>query len=108
MPQSKQCPKCSASMAEGFVLDTSHGTMGVSSWIEGPPEKSVWTGVKLTGRPRSEIATWRCGRCGFLENYAASPPDRSHEAAQRSQAALVIGIVLGAVFLILAGVLLLR
>ena len=102
----KQCPKCSGSMVEGFVVDASHGTMGVSNWIEGPPEKSIWTGVKLTGRPRSEITTWRCGRCGFLEHYAPTPPDRGQEAAQRSQALLIVAGSLGALVLILAGVLL--
>jgi hypothetical protein len=93
-------------MVEGFVVDASHGTMGVSNWVEGPPEKSIWTGVKLSGRPRSELATWRCGRCGFLEHYAPASPDRSHEAAQRSQVVLVIAITLASLLVVLAGVLL--
>ena len=108
MPQSKQCPKCSGAMAEGFVVDATHGGAAVSSWIEGPPEKNMWTGLKLTGKPRSEIATWRCNRCGFLEHYATAAPDRSHEAVQRKQAVAVLAVVAASVLLVLAGVLVLR
>jgi len=78
-------------MAEGFVLDKTHGGAGVSSWIEGAPVRSVWTGVNLTGREQSLIATWRCGHCGFLESYATGEPDGS-AAAQKRMAAMAIGI----------------
>lgn len=57
-------------MAEGFVIDNSEAGRSVSSWLEGPPKKSMWTGVKLDGKTPIEIATWRCGSCGFLESYA--------------------------------------
>ncbi len=82
--------------------------MGVLSWIEGPPQKSMWTGLKLSGRARSEIVTWRCNRCGFLEQYAVATPDRSREKAERSQALLVVLISLAAVLGILGLVLVLR
>ncbi len=106
--QSKQCPKCSSSMTEGFVLDATHGGTAVSSWVEGVTEKSMWTGVKVTGRARAEIASWRCGRCGFIEHYAAAAPDRSHETAQTKQALLMVAISLAVLLLVLAAVLLLR
>ena len=106
--QSKQCPKCSGSMTEGFVLDATHGAMTVSSWVEGAPVKSMWTGVKLSGRARSEVASWRCNRCGFLEHYAAATPDRKHEAAQRSQALMVVGITSAILLLVLGAALLLK
>lgn len=73
MAGSRTCPKCQASMAEGFVLDRSDSGRGVSSWIEGTPQKSMWTGIKLKGRTMIEIATWRCSSCGFLESYAVPP-----------------------------------
>ena len=95
-------------MTEGFVIDVTHGAYGVSSWVEGAPQKSVWTGVKVTGRPRSEIATWRCGRCGFLESYAVAAPDRSHEAKQRTQVVLVLAIVTAVLVALLGVILLLR
>lgn len=95
-------------MTEGFVADATHGGAAVSSWIEGAPQRSHWTGLKLTGSPRSEIATWRCNRCGFLEHYAAAAPDRSHETAQRKQAIMVVAIVFATLLPLLAGALLLR
>ena len=57
-------------MAEGFVIDHKDGRRAVSSWLEGVPDRSIWLGVKLGGRKPIEIATWRCGSCGFLESYA--------------------------------------
>ena len=72
MARSRTCPKCQGSMSEGFLLDQTYGSRGVSSWVEGAPEKSIWVGVKLHGRKPIEIATWRCGSCGFLESYAKS------------------------------------
>ena len=70
MVQSRQCPKCSSAMAEGFVVDHTHGGASVSAWVEGEPKKSFWTGLKLGGRTPVEITTWRCRRCGYLESYA--------------------------------------
>ncbi len=40
MAMRKDCPKCGASMSEGFVIDgDSNGGNKVSRWVEGPPEK---------------------------------------------------------------------
>ena len=64
------CPKCRTTMEPGFVLDQSHGVMAQSAWIEGAPERSFWSGVKLKGRERIPVMTYRCPRCGFLESYA--------------------------------------
>jgi hypothetical protein len=94
-------------MAEGFVLDKTHGGAGVSSWVDGVPVSSAWTGVNLKGREQLLIATWRCGRCGFLESYATGEPDGS-AAAQKRVALIVIGtatavmVVLGVVAALLA------
>lgn len=66
----RDCPKCQGRMAEGFVTDNSYGTVTVSNWFAGAPVKSMWTGLKLRKVEHYPIATWRCGRCGFLESYA--------------------------------------
>ena len=95
-------------MTEGFVLDATHGAVTVSSWVEGPPVKSMWTGVKLSGKARSDVASWRCNRCGFLEHYAPAAPDRKHEAAQRSQALMVVGVTSAILLLVVVAALLLR
>lgn len=70
MARIKTCPKCQASMSEGFVIDQTPGGRAVSAWLEGAPQKSKWFGVRLGGKKPIEIATWRCGSCGFLESYA--------------------------------------
>ena len=70
MARSRDCPKCGGAMAEGFLVDRTHGGAGVTAWVEGEPVKSVWTGLKLKGRARIDVSSWRCRRCGFLESYA--------------------------------------
>jgi hypothetical protein len=57
-------------MSEGFSIDKGYGTVDVTSWQEGKPQKSFWTGIKQS-KDRHEITTWRCDRCGYLESYAA-------------------------------------
>ena len=70
MMRSHSCPKCQSSMSQGFTVDRdSSGGHKVSHWIEGVPQKS-WFGLKTSKRATFEVQTWRCGRCGFLENYA--------------------------------------
>ena len=72
MPRDEMsCPKCRGAMQEGFVCDHSYGARLVSIWVEGVPEKSLLSGVKLKGRKTIETRTFRCTRCGFLEGYAA-------------------------------------
>lgn len=58
-------------MTEGFVPDEGYGTRKLLTWVEGQPKKSIWSGISLRGRRQITIRTLRCGRCGFLENYAA-------------------------------------
>lgn len=69
-PPRVECPKCARAMERGFLLDQTHGANTQSAWIEGMPERSVWTGLKLKGRRRLAVTTYRCTGCGFLESYA--------------------------------------
>lgn len=70
MAISRECPKCQGTMSEGFILDLGNDRKAVSGWFPGAPIRSFWTGVK-TGRTLPiDIKSMRCGRCGFLENYA--------------------------------------
>ncbi len=60
-------------MQEGWVLDQAHGgARAISSWVEGEPQQSFWFGLKLEGREPMAIVSWRCTRCGFIEQYAKS------------------------------------
>jgi len=68
--RSLNCPRCSGSMEVGFVVDEGYGTRTVAKWVAGEPERSVWTGLKLRGKAKQDVATYRCKRCGYLESYA--------------------------------------
>jgi hypothetical protein len=68
-PRSNSCPKCQAAMVEGFTLTDRDTYRRPTGWIAGPPRKRFLIGLKLPHKP-IDIQTWRCPRCGFLENYA--------------------------------------
>jgi hypothetical protein len=57
-------------MDEGFIADRIEGGHQVPQWVEGAPEKSFWTGLKIKGRSTFPVRTFRCRHCGFLESYA--------------------------------------
>ena len=63
------CPRCGNPMTTGYLLDNSQAPKPLE-WVEGAPEKSFWSGVKLKGRRRFPVVADRCERCGFLELYA--------------------------------------
>jgi hypothetical protein len=67
------CVKCGGEMEEGFLLDSTYGRLQ-SEWVEGAPEQSGWTGIKLKGKKQLPLVTFRCARCGYLESYAPSSP----------------------------------
>ena len=64
------CPKCQARMEEGYIVDYTYSGRGVSTWIEGAPERSRWTGLRIAKRRVLTTESWRCTACGFLETYA--------------------------------------
>ena len=64
------CPKCRAPMERGFLVDHTHGGVAPSEWADGLAERSFWTGVKMRGRERRRVETFRCESCGYLESYA--------------------------------------
>jgi hypothetical protein len=68
--RSLACPRCSGSMEPGYLVDEGYGTKAVPKWVAGDPQKSIWTGLKLRGRDRLDVSTYRCRRCGYLESYA--------------------------------------
>ena len=71
------CPKCSAEMEEGFVLDRTYGANLPSKWVEGEPVKSFWSGTKINNQNQYRVVTLHCVRCGFLESYATEQADNS-------------------------------
>jgi predicted nucleic-acid-binding Zn-ribbon protein len=69
MATEMKCPKCGSPMTTGFILDMNQGAK-TAEWVEGEPEKSWMTGLKLNNRRRFPLTADRCERCGFLEFYA--------------------------------------
>lgn len=64
------CPKCRARMEAGFIQDASQHQVRTSRWIEGAPEKSFFHGIRTKGKRQYDVVTYRCSRCGYLEEYA--------------------------------------
>jgi hypothetical protein len=65
-----ECAKCGGRMHEGFIKDEGHSATHPSKWVEGPPEKSFWMGLKTRGKKQVQVTTYRCDRCGYLESFA--------------------------------------
>ena len=57
-------------MEAGFIVDHAYAGVAPPEWAEGKVEKSEWTGVKILGKDRRAVQTYRCTKCGFLEAYA--------------------------------------
>lgn len=57
-------------MKEGFLIDSAHQAIRVGHWAEGAPEYWMLRILKMKGRKKLPIRSWRCSRCGFLESYA--------------------------------------
>ena len=71
--QPPTCPKCSSVMDSGFVIDKVGKEFAEApEWAEGVPERAFWIGLKLAGRERHAIVTYRCSACGYLESFAPS------------------------------------
>ena len=59
-------------MDSGFIVDFVHGTSFSEqpSWVPGPAEQSFWYGLKLGGKQRLPVVTFRCPKCGQLKSFA--------------------------------------
>jgi ribosomal protein L37E len=64
------CTKCEGAMEVGIIIDHTYGAITQSSWVEGKPERSIWTGLKTSGKEQYNVQTYRCQSCGYLESYA--------------------------------------
>jgi hypothetical protein len=61
-------------MTPGYLLEAGHhDARRVTQWVEGAPERSFWTGLRLGERQVLPVLTFRCPACGYLESYARPP-----------------------------------
>ena len=65
-----ECLRCRGRMEVGFTLDEGYGVYHVARWIAGEPVRSFWMGLKIRGRDKLAVTTYRCRSCGLLEHYA--------------------------------------
>ena len=66
----RTCLRCGGELEEGFLLDRTDSGYRQGEWVDGLPEKSVWTGLKLKGRRKIPLTTYRCVACGRLDFFA--------------------------------------
>jgi hypothetical protein len=64
------CRNCNGRLEEGHVLDEGYGARFAARWQPGTPKKSWIGGVKADKKSLLEIRSFRCEKCGLLENYA--------------------------------------
>ena len=59
-------------MEPGYIVDQGYAKATPAQWVSGEPEYSFWMGggLKLRGKDRLDITTYRCPRCGYVESYA--------------------------------------
>ena len=68
-----ECPKCKKAMSAGFLLGGNPSYYRtVVQWVDGVPQKSVWTGISIKKKLVRSVTTYRCTSCGYLESYARS------------------------------------
>ena len=61
-------------MEPGFLIDKGdHSMPSQQQWAEGIAERSFWSGLKLKGREKILVVTFRCPRCGLLQSFAPPP-----------------------------------
>jgi hypothetical protein len=65
------CPFCGRAMEEGFLLEKGDSnSASATAWVEGAPERSRWTGLKLKDRRVLRVKAYRCKGCGALASFA--------------------------------------
>ncbi|TMM47348.1 hypothetical protein [Qipengyuania marisflavi] len=69
MATPSRCLKCDGRMVEGHTIDMGYGSVTPARWQEGAPQKTWFGSIKTKKANLRDIASFRCERCGFLENY---------------------------------------
>ena len=57
-------------METGFIVDEGYGTRTISRWVRGEPQFGFFGNLKVRRKEGTDVATYRCTRCGYLESYA--------------------------------------
>jgi hypothetical protein len=66
-----ECPHCGRRMQPGFLLERGdNNRLSATRWVEGDPEGSFWTGLRIKHRLVLPVVSYRCESCGYLASYA--------------------------------------
>ena len=73
----RACPACQETMELGMVYDRGHRSgINVAEWVKGPPKYGgYFVGLETEGRDKFFVITYRCPRCGLLQDYALEKTD---------------------------------
>jgi hypothetical protein len=69
-PNIPECQRCGLPMEAGYLVDHGHGAAYPTAWVEGVPKWSHWVGLKLKGKTKMPVTTYRCPQCGRLDSFA--------------------------------------
>lgn len=70
MKENLNCLRCKGTMEPGFLVDHGHGVHYNLMWVKGPAQKSKWVeGTVKMPTAVSEVETYCCTKCGYLESY---------------------------------------
>jgi predicted nucleic-acid-binding Zn-ribbon protein len=75
MERNIKCPKCQRAMQKGYIPDATYGGVVLGTWVEGEVETGFLGAIKLKGKTRRTITTYRCNSCGYQES--ADPQDNA-------------------------------
>ena len=73
----RECRACNEPMELGMVYDHGHrDSANVAVWVKGPPKYGgFFVGLETEGRDKYFVITYRCPRCGLLQDYALQKTD---------------------------------
>jgi len=52
---------------DGYIPDATYGGVVLGTWVEGEVETGFLGAIKLKGKTRRTITTYRCNSCGYLD-----------------------------------------
>jgi ribosomal protein L37E len=67
--QASTCLRCGGPTEPGMLVDHGYGIIYPLAWVAGAPRWSRWFGLRLAGRPKLPVVTYRCTRCGRTESF---------------------------------------
>jgi hypothetical protein len=65
------CPLCHGETEAGFLPEFATYRSSAGEWIEGAPERRwLLEELKIAGKRRYSVVTYRCTQCGYLISFA--------------------------------------